>query len=326
MADQELFTSFCQNKVEEIYIRRNQYVWARETKTDFLVVHRNTFHKNVDTEIEEIVQLLDLIKPKYSNVYRVRVSTCDNFITCLGCKKKARTGFPCPHVLCIIGEVQPNMLHPRYLKVFNSWIYKKDGASSLDSSLTNLVNVHNTHIGCCPLGTPISLPEFVIGKVQFSPGVDEELHSKMVNLEKMHIHGVPLIRGDNPIVGIANDFEMNDDFDSEYGSEEEDRKNKKQTVKKKDSNYSGTIDHTTRFSSCESLLKDIWKQIEGNQEEENRLRLLLQQFHDDKVSENATELSSQLSQGSSLVSSQLENANYMNHNRTKRKHEHYRSK
>jgi len=321
-----LFTSYCQNKVEEMFNRSSQYIWARETKTDFLVIHRNTFQRNVEKELEEIVLIVDLIKPRYSNVYRVRVSTCDNYITCFGCKKKARTGFPCPHVLCITREVQPNMLHPRYLKVFNSWIYKKDGASSLDRSLTNLVNVHNTHSGCCPLGTHISLPEFVIGKVQFSPGVDEELYSKMVNLEKMHNNGVPLIRGDNPIVSIANDFEMNDNFDSEYGSEEEDRKNKKQTVKNKRSNDSSTIDHTTRFSTCESLLKDIWKQIEGKQEEENRLRKLLQQFHDDKVSENANELSSQLSQGSSLVSSQLENANYMNHNRTKRKHEHYRSK
>jgi len=68
MTDQELFTSYCQNKVEDMYNRRSQYIWARETKTDFLVIHRNTFQKNVEEELEEIVQLVDLIKPKYSNV------------------------------------------------------------------------------------------------------------------------------------------------------------------------------------------------------------------------------------------------------------------
>ena len=101
----------------------------------------------------------------------------------------------------------------------------------------------------------------------------------------------PLNQPDENALKLA--LQMHEDNGSgAYGSEEEDRKNKKQTVKSTSSNDSGLIDHTSRFSSCESLLKDIWKQIEGKQDQKNELHMLLQQFHDVSVSKNATELCS----------------------------------
>jgi hypothetical protein len=109
-------TTRCQRDIEDMIKDSAYYKKVRINKTCWYVWHEDTFKMNND----------DDCIPKYSNVYCVEMNeTFDECWCSEFCKTVSRKGIPCVHILTVVGHFHPKMVHPRWLKVYNSSLYDK---------------------------------------------------------------------------------------------------------------------------------------------------------------------------------------------------------
>lgn len=114
-------TPKCQKDIEEILSDSKNYNHVRFSKTQWYIWHKNTFQAQRGDEEDSA----DCI-PRYCNVYCVE--TNESFEECWCsefCKTVSRKGIPCVHIIAIMKTFHPSMVHPRWLKVYNSSLYDK---------------------------------------------------------------------------------------------------------------------------------------------------------------------------------------------------------
>ena len=275
MQDQNLLTTSCQHEAKGMFALIGNYDWIRDTATSWLVSHKNTF------QIKSADSLLYLHLPKYSNTYRVVMNESHTKIWCKGCKKKARKGIPCVHVMVALQCCHAKMFHPRYLKAYNSWMY--DENSGIRKSIDNLICQQKMDVSASDISM-ISLPDFL--SIQNSPGLAQETISNMEGAERMFNAGKFIIRGQpipsNFAIGsTGNDYSYQicddeSDSDSDNTAQYGDEHDFDATRSKKKKLKNG--DNTEMYSFLQSFTKDVGKAVEGNGKRQGELKRELDQL------------------------------------------------
>ena len=190
MIDQNVLTTHCQKIARDVYDHRKDYIWARTSANKYLVAHKKTFESN-DSKVPLIKISFQL--PKYSNVYIVDVEKDGKFMKC-SCQHFHRLGIPCAHVCSILNVLHPQMFHPRYYVIYNSWLY--NSTKKIKSMCNSMLEEFSKHDFGCNI-TGLYHTSFFKGEEYGNACRGDELeHMKATH--QMHISNVPLLRGETP--------------------------------------------------------------------------------------------------------------------------------
>jgi len=325
MEQQNVLTSYSQLCAQDLFIQRAHYFCVRDRPNELLICHKNTFYTS---DLEPLRQLQVGFCPKYSNVHRVVFNEDGSLIMCTSCKKKARKGIPCIHVMVALQFCHPKMFHPRYLKAYNSWMY--DTQKGMRRSLDGLREQHKLHPNSCDISAVYTQLDF--SGIEYRNGCTSEIYLKMLALERMHNLKQVLYRGSNP---PAEYFEMirddtmsfasgNCEDDSDGGSFCEDIGNEDGA----DARVSAAGDQQKKdehdvgmFSYLESFSKDMLKVVDGHPDLKKKYQSKLDTLLLEATDECNRAMNIEFSQDSAMISIAAETEKSPHRTRYKRRHE-----
>ena len=299
MKDQNLLTSHGQKLMKKAFDRVGHYNWVRQSKTEWLVCHKNTF------KFDESKTLVDLRigQPHFANIHRVSANEQLSTLTCRSHKTRARLGVPCACIMTVLPYVDPSITHPRYLKMYNSWMY--DTNTDVKASIDKLFKVERiSEPNRCDI-TSITdqIPKFE--EIVFSPDTTETDYLQMKHLDRLHMGRQYHIRGNELPIEEYDDVSMGS-FDMSIGYEGNLSISHGANIANSNIETNNSDSRMEMYAYFESFQKDILKTI-GNDSDNFRIaKGYCEKALADIVQSNTKKMKLKPKQTDKIVSSQGE--------------------
>ena len=256
MKDQNLLTTHCQKLMNKGFDRVPHFNWVRESKTEWLVCHKNTFKFDESQPVANLV----ISQPHFANIHRVSANNHLTTMTCRSHKTWSRLGVPCTCIMAILPYVDPSITHPRYLKMYNSWMY--DTNSNMKASIDQLIQVETiSESNQCDISSITNnIAEFK--EVEFSHDTTAQDYQQMKKLERLHMAKQIHIRGDELPIEEYDDVSLGS-FEMSIGYEGDDISFLQcSNVTKSNMNVNKSDDRMEMYAYFESFQKDVLKKLE----------------------------------------------------------------